>query len=113
MPKVRFLREKKEIEVKEGENLRESALRNGIEVYRGAHKFLNCRGHGTCATCRVLIKNDTMKNASGMGIAEKVRLAVSFVAIGEEDMRLSCQVRVLGDLDVYTQPELNLYGRKA
>ncbi|MBI4430432.1 MAG: (2Fe-2S)-binding protein [Candidatus Omnitrophica bacterium] len=112
MPKINFLREKKVIEVKEGENLREAALNAGIEIYRGIHNLLNCRGKGLCATCRVLIKNDTIKNASPKGIFEKLRLAFSWVAIGEEDMRLSCKVRVKGDVDVYTQPELNLYGRK-
>ena len=112
MPKVNFVREKKVIEVKDGENLRVACLSAGIEIYRGMHKHLNCRGKGLCATCRVLIKNGTMKNVSLKGIIEKIRLALSWVAIGEEDMRLSCKVKVQGDIDVYTQPEINLYGRK-
>ena len=112
MPKVNFLRENKIVEVKEGENLREAALREGIELYEGLTKHLNCRGKGFCATCRVAIKNSTMKNASPMSLFEKTRLALTWAAIGEEDLRLSCQVKVLGDIDVYTQPERNLYGRK-
>ncbi len=111
MAKVNFLREKQVVEVKEGEILRTAALHAGIGVHKGISKTLNCRGKGLCATCRVLIKNDTMKNASPKGIFEKMRLALAWVSIGEEDMRLSCQTKVMGDLDVYTQPEMNLYGR--
>ena len=111
MAKVNFLREKQVVEVKEGEVLRTAALRAEIEIHRGMHKMLNCRGKGACATCRVLIKNGTMKNASPKGLLEKIRLAMAWVAIGEDDMRLSCQTKVMGDLDVYTQPEVNLYGR--
>ena len=112
MAKVNFLREKQVVEGKEGEILRTAGLNAGIAVHRGMHKMLNCRGKGLCATCRVLIKNGTMKNASPKGIFEKIRLALAWVAIGEEDMRLSCQTKVMGDLDVYTQPEVNLYGHK-
>ena len=113
MPNVRFVKENKVIEVKDGENLREAALRNGIEIYRGIHKQINCRGRGSCATCRVLIVNDTLKSASPMRLLEKIRLGLSYVAIGFDHMRLSCQVSVHGDLDVETQPALNLYGKSA
>lgn len=112
MPKVNFLKERKVVEVKQGDNLREVALREGIEIYSGLKKILNCRGKGLCATCRVVIKNNTMKGLSPMGLFEKIRLALSWVGIGEENMRLSCQTKVEGDVDVWTQPEINLYGKK-
>lgn len=112
MPKVKFLRENKVVEAKEGENLRELALREGVEIYEGLSKHTNCRGKGLCATCRVLIKNGTMKNVSPQSLFEKARLGLAWSSIGEEDMRLSCQASVLGDCEVYTQPEMNLYGRK-
>lgn len=112
MPKVRFLKEAKEIEVPAGANLREEARKAHIEVYRGLNKYLNCMGHATCGTCRVYLKNDTMKNCSPKTFLEKIRIALSFFAIGHEDeVRLSCQVKVLGDIDVETTPELNLYGK--
>ncbi len=56
MPKITFVNDKKEIEVLAGANLREEALKAGVEVYSGLDKYLNCRGHGLCGTCRVLVK---------------------------------------------------------
>lgn len=111
MPKVKFIKEQKEIEVPVGANLREEATKAGIAVYKGINKYLNCYGHGTCGTCRVLIKNDTMKNCSPKGFFEKTRLALSWFALGvENEVRLSCKTKVMGDIEVYTQPEWNLSG---
>jgi ferredoxin len=112
MPKVRFVRENQEIEVERGANLRRAALAHGIEVYPRLNRWLNCHGLATCGTCRVLLKEGTAANASPKGLREKLRLALSFFAIGHEDeMRLSCQTRVLGDLLVETRPPLNWSGR--
>ena len=57
MPKVTFVygKEKKEVEVPEGANLREEALKAGVPVYAGLHRYLNCHGLGLCGTCRVLV----------------------------------------------------------
>lgn len=112
MPKIKFIREQKEIEVPAGANLREESLKAGVAVYSGVNKYLNCYGLGSCGTCRVLIKNDTMKNASPKRWKEKLRLALSWFAIGaEKEVRLSCQTRVNGDIEVYTRPEWNLSGQ--
>ncbi len=112
MPKVRFLDQAQEIEVIEGANLRDEARKAGIEVYEGIHKWVNCMGHATCGTCRVLVKNDTVKNCSPKTFLEKARLALGFENIGhEEEMRLSCQVKVMGDLDVETTPAFNWNGK--
>ena len=46
MPKVVFVKEKKEIEVAQGANLREEARKAGVEVYQGLTRYLNCRGLG-------------------------------------------------------------------
>ena len=75
MPKVVFVSEKKEIEVPEGANLRDAARKAGVEVYRGLARFLNCFGHGTCGTCRVLVKKG-MENLSPKGMLERFTLAV-------------------------------------
>ncbi|MBI4398564.1 MAG: (2Fe-2S)-binding protein [Candidatus Omnitrophica bacterium] len=112
MPKIRFLKEAKDVEVPSGANLRDSGLTHGVAMHRGINKYLNCLGHGTCGTCRVLVKNDTMKHCSPKGLWEKLRLALSWFAIGvESEIRLSCQTKVLGDVDVETTPELNLFGK--
>lgn len=110
MPVVNFVNEKKQLQVPEGANLRTAAQEAGIELYPGIHKYLNCHGLSQCAACRVLITKG-MDNASPMGMMEKMRLKCSFVYIGNEDsMRLACQTKVMGDMDVQTKPPLNLFG---
>ena len=112
MPQVKFISENRTIEVPAGANLREEALKAGIDVYRWRHKILNCHGHGTCASCRVLIKTGK-ENTSPPGKWEKFRLGASMVSIGfEDEMRLSCQTLVNGDIEVETRPSLNMSGEK-
>jgi ferredoxin len=107
---IKFVNEKKEIQVPEGSNLRKEAMRAGVGLYPGINKVLNCHGFGHCGTCRVLITKG-MENASPMGFMEKLRLKFSMAYIGNEDtMRLACQTNVNGDLEVLTRPPLNLYG---
>ncbi len=110
MPIVNFVNEKKQVEVPEGANLRREALKAGVELYPGIHKYLNCRGFSLCGACRVLITKGR-EHTNPMTLPERLRLALSFAYIGNEDkMRLACQTRVYGDIDVVTQPPLNLYG---
>ncbi|MCI0342263.1 MAG: (2Fe-2S)-binding protein [Planctomycetales bacterium] len=112
MPKVKFLREKKELDVALGANLRLAALDAGIEVYPGLAAYLNCRGKGLCGTCRMLVKGGTVRNCSPKGWLERLRLFLAPWAIGhEQEVRLSCQAHVLGDLEVETQaPKMNWSG---
>jgi ferredoxin len=110
MPTITFANEKKEIQVPNGANLRKEALRAGVQLYPGIHKFANCHGFGSCGSCRVLVTKG-MENTSPKGILESARLAVSLAAIGnEQTMRLACQTRVEGDITVTTCPPMNLYG---
>ena len=116
MPKVTFVygKEKKEVEVPEGANLREEALKAGVPVYAGLHRYLNCRGLGLCGTCRVLVKKGA-ENLSPRTFMERLNLHLhpltQFARIGHEDeMRLSCQVKVNGDCTIQTTPEFNLSG---
>jgi ferredoxin len=124
MPIVRFIKEKKEIEVPEGANLRHEAMKAGINLYQGLNgrgaalnKIFNCHGIGVCGTCRVLIKKG-MENTSKMGLVEKAKFKglpipdpACLAYIGHEDeMRLACCTQVLGDIEVETGPEFNLFG---
>jgi ferredoxin len=135
MPKVTFVKEKVDIEVPEGANLRQAAMNAGIQVYQGFDRYLNCRGLGLCGTCRVLVKKG-MENLSPKGMSkdqwdqyrkthteaskngapprtflERFTLAKSLAVIGHEDeMRLSCQVDVHGDCTIETRPEFNWSG---
>jgi ferredoxin len=114
MPKVTFVNEKKEIEVPEGANLRDEAVKAGIDVYKGLTRYLNCRGLGMCGTCRVLVTKG-MNNLSPPTFRERFNLnchpITMLAALGHEDqMRLSCQVRVKGDCTVETHPAFNWSG---
>ena len=124
MPIIKFIKEKKEIEVPHGANLRNAAIDAGINLHQGingfgagANRYLNCHGLGQCGTCRVLITKG-MENASPMGVMEKVKFRVPFpdplaalAYVGhEQTMRLACQTKVNGDLEVETGPPLELFG---
>jgi ferredoxin len=124
MPVVKFTKENKEIEVPDGENLRKAALSAGVNLYQGLNgfgaeinKLANCRGFGTCGTCRVNITKG-MDNVNSPGMLEKVKFRVplpdpmapiAFIG-NEETMRLACQTTIHGDIEVETGPELNLFG---
>jgi ferredoxin len=112
MPTIKFVNEKKEIQVPMGANLRSEAIKAGVQVYPAlnALPLTHCPGWGTCGTCRVLITKG-MENASRMGLKERLRLKMSMAYIGHEDtLRLSCQTRVEGDMEVVTRPSLNWFG---
>lgn len=126
MPKIKFIKEKKEVEVPEGANLRREALRAGVNLYNGINGFgakvnqiFNCHGLGACGTCTVRILKG-MENTSPMGLWEKLKfkglptpdpLLAPLAYIGnEETMRLACCTRVNGDIEVETGPEFNLFG---
>ncbi|MEQ8788759.1 MAG: 2Fe-2S iron-sulfur cluster-binding protein [Pirellulaceae bacterium] len=124
MPIVKFINEKKEIEVPEGANLRKEAMKAGVNLYNGMNgwgasinKYVNCMGLGVCGTCRVLVKKG-MENTNEMGLLEKAKFRglplpdpASMAYIGHEDeMRLACCCEVKGDIEVETCPEFNLFG---
>ena len=132
MPVVKFVKENKEIEVSEGSNLRTEAIKAGINPHQGLNgmgasmnKYFNCKGFGQCGTCRVNIV-EGMENVTSMGMVEKLRFrcplptpvtpggidplpCMAFVG-NEDTMRLACQVKVHGDIEVETGPELDLFG---
>jgi ferredoxin len=124
MPLVKFIKENKEIDVPHGANLRQEAIKAGINVHQGVNgfgatinKILNCHGIGQCGTCRVLITKG-MENTSPMGVVEKIRFynpvpdplpCMAFIG-NENAMRLACRTQVLGDIEVETGPQLNLFG---
>jgi ferredoxin len=114
MPKVTFVKEKKDIEVPAGSNLRQEARKAGIELYSGPSRYLNCRGLGFCGTCAVYVKGGK-ENLSPKTLREKFKFNLDplgmFSAIGHEDeIRLSCQAKVNGDCTIETRPEFNLSG---
>ena len=124
MPTIKFIKEKKEIEVPVGANLRRAALESGVSVYHGINgigaglnRIFNCHGLGMCGTCMVSITKG-MENTNKMGIRERLKFKglpfpdlTALHYIGHESTaRLSCLTQVHGDIEVTTGPEFNLFG---
>jgi ferredoxin len=125
MPIVKFVNEKKEIEVAEGANLRAEAKKAGINLNLGVNgygqnfnKVFNCLGKGMCGSCRVLV-NEGQENTNEMTKREVLRFKTPFVPdpvpclafVGHEDcMRLACMTQVHGDIEVESGPDVNLFG---
>lgn len=124
MPIVKFVKEKREIEVPKGANLRREAMKAGVNIYPGlaglappGNKYLNCHGFGLCGTCRVNVVKG-MENTNPMTAIENLKFKVplpdpvaALAYIGNSDkMRLACKLEVNGDIEVETCPELNLFG---
>jgi ferredoxin len=126
MPLVKFVKEKKEIEVPEGAWLRAEAIKAGINLNCGINgycstlnKYVNCHGFGMCGTCRVLITKG-IENTNKMTTRENLKFKTPLFPdpipclafIGHEDnMRLACMTKVYGDIEVESAPEVNLFGQ--
>ena len=116
MPTIKFLNEKKTVEVEPGANLRKVAIKEGIQIYGFPHNYVNCMGLGQCASCRVLIKKG-MENVTAAGWWERFRWYLDPMALftwlgREKEMRMACKVCVKGDIEVETRPSMNLGGEK-
>ncbi|MEG3878880.1 2Fe-2S iron-sulfur cluster-binding protein [Microcoleus sp. herbarium7] len=85
----------KTFECDRGANLREVLLKNGIELYNGSAKIINCHALGTCGTCAVSVEGEVSESQW----REKARLSVPPHSLAS-NRRLSCQTKVLGDIKV-------------
>ncbi len=93
MPTVRF--QGREIECEDGAVLRNVLLDAGETPHNGTSSYLNCRGNAVCGTCAVEVDGDVSeRNAS-----ERNRLSKP-PHDRDSGLRLACQTRVLGDVDV-------------
>jgi ferredoxin len=93
VPTVRF--RDREIECEEGAVLRDVLREAGLSPHNGAADTLNCRGRATCGTCAVEVEGPV----SDPTAAERRRLSFP-PHDADAGLRLSCQVRVEGDLEV-------------
>ncbi len=85
--------EGKTITCEKGDNLRQVLLKNGVNLYNGNAKYINCLGIGTCGTCAVQIEGDV----SPVNWKDKARRSLP-PHNPERELRLACQTKVLGDL---------------
>lgn len=117
MPKVKFVNEKMTVDAVEGEDLRTIARKNGVQLYSGPHKILNCMGMGTCCSCNVIIAKG-QENISKKGMLEGLwkwlnpLLTLKVFSNPDKEVRLACQTKVKGDVEVETHPPINWHGEK-
>jgi ferredoxin len=78
-----------------GANLRQVLLRQGIDLYNGQARLINCHGIGTCGTCAVQVVGEV----SEATWRETVRRSLPPHSL-DRNLRLACQIRVLGDVEV-------------
>ena len=78
-----------------GANLRQVLLKNGVSLYNGNAKYINCRGIGTCGTCAVEIEG----KVSPPNWRDKARISLPPHS-QEKNLRLACQTLVFGDLKI-------------
>lgn len=97
MPTISF--QGAEVECEEGDVLRDVLIDAGLSPHNGSADYLNCRGHATCGTCAVEVHGDVSK----MGDEERRRLSFP-PHKADSGLRLACQTRVLGDVEVVKHP---------
>jgi 2Fe-2S ferredoxin len=92
MAKIRFLKNKPEIDVESGANLMQSLLSAGRPVAS------SCYGKGICSKCRVKVISGA-ENLSRPNALEKLtrtNLSKTSSALSEDE-RLSCQCRLINN----------------
>ena len=113
MAKVKFVNEKVTVDVADGDDLRSVARQNGVQLYEGPQKVLNCMGFDAA----VVIANGP-EHCSKRGFLELVLimahplLSLNFISNDEKNLRLACCVRIYGDVEVETHPPINWHGDK-
>lgn len=104
MPVIRFVRENRDVECYPGENLREVALRAGVQLYGLKGALGNCGGCGQCITCFVEVPDGVSAQAlSGRTPVEDQKLRRR-----PQNWRLACQALVQESLVVLTRPQVGL-----
>ena len=93
MPKVTA--QGKTFECNRGANLRQALLQQGVDLYNQQAKLINCRGIGSCGTCAVAIEGDV----SEPNWRDRTRRSLPPHSPAR-NLRLACQTRVLGDIEV-------------
>lgn len=104
MPVIRFVREGCDVECYPGENLREVAMREGIQLYGLKGTLGNCGGCGQCITCFVAIPD----GASSQALSERTIVEEQKLRRRPQNWRLACQAMVQESVLVLTRPQVGL-----
>ena len=120
MPTVNFVNEKVTAEAADGQDIRSVARQNGIELYEGPHKVVNCMGMGMCGSCAVAVTKGS-ESCSPPTLRERIvakwltpipMFLLKIISNEDKPVRLACQSKVQGDVDVETHPPVNWHGEK-
>jgi ferredoxin len=104
MPVIRFVREGRDVECYPGENLREVALRERLELYGLKGQLGNCGGCGQCSTCFVSVVDENNADA----LTERTPVEDSKLRRRPPEWRLACQALVEKSVMVLTRPQMRL-----
>ena len=104
MPVIRFVREGRDVECFPGENLREVALREGIELYGLKGQLGNCGGCGQCSTCFISVVDEAGRDA----LTARTSVEDNKLRRRPDEWRLACQALVERSVLVLTRPQLRL-----
>lgn len=104
MPVIRFVREGRDVECYPGENLREVALREGIQLYGLKGTLGNCGGCGQCITCFV----EVPEGNSALALTARTAVEDQKLRRRPQQWRLACQALVQQSLLVITRPQVGL-----
>ena len=100
MPTIRFVREGRDVKCRSGENLRQVALREGLELYGFKGSLGNCGGCGQCITCFVSVEGGNDASLSPLTDVEKIKLKTR-----PSNWRLACQCVVSSSVVILTKPQ--------
>ena len=100
MPTIRFVREGRDVKCRSGENLRQVALREGLELYGFKGSLGNCGGCGQCITCFVSVEGGNDASLSPLTDVEKIKLKTR-----PSNWRLACQCVVRSSVVILTKPQ--------
>ena len=118
MPTINFVNEKVTAEAQPGEDIRTVAMKNGVQLYEGPHKVVNCMGFGLCGSCSVSVRNGS-GNCTPRTLRERFVakwltpvpvFLLKLISNPDKDVRLACQAKVTGDVEVETHPPINWHG---
>ena len=90
------------IPAQRNEKLRDVLLRAGTTPHNGGAQLINCRGLGTCGTCAVVLEQGEVAPVE-RSLRERARLSFpphTYERAVAKNLRLACQVRVVGDIVV-------------
>lgn len=104
MPTIEYDGER--IDCEAGAELREALLEAGLSPHNGASSYANCGGRAVCGTCAVEVHGPV----SEMEEEERSRLS-KWPHDLESGLRLACQTRVEGDIEV--EKHGGFWGQKA